>query len=209
LRYIHTIVWAIGKRRETTATISDAMECKVSTGSRLLMGQKKRNKVSSKRVGSTLADSRMNAEASRRFYQRQKLPLAEALALASPVISRSTSIRALAKPTEEVRVVTAEAPKPKVNSPVPSNRSKSSDGGSSIRTIRQDAPGLGLPWVPGPPTPKKRKRTVQPQKAKTPTKKESQPPAVANRKILFHEGQPRVEAGIRFVQGGLPYLGKR
>jgi len=181
-------------------------------GSRLLMGQKKRNKVSWKRVGSTLSDSRMNAEGSSRFYQRQKLPLSEALALASPVIRRSTNTRALAKPSDEVRVVSAAIPQPKLNSPSPSKRAKPPGTGENIRVLCQDAPGLGLPWVPGPL--KRRKPKAQPKNAKaktaTPRKKDGTPAVgAAPRTILLHEGQPRFEGGIRFVQGGLPYLGKR
>ena len=119
--------------------------------------------------------------------------------------------------------------KPKPKLPL-APRPKSSGDDGNIRVIRQDTPGLGLPWVPGPS--RKRKAKIQPAKAKVQLEKRKAiktvkalrscvingkleqalfdgPAPRPSPKIQTHEGQPRFEGGIRFVQGGLPFLGKR
>jgi hypothetical protein len=153
---------------------------------------------------------------SSRFYKGRKFPLEEALKLASTNSGHlSAKTSTLGKPTEDVRVVSPTAiSKSTPKSSRPAVRPKVFNGGGIIRTIRAIAPNAGLPWVPGPS--KKRKAKVQPDKAKVqPDKlkvqwgKKANTSRVPSRKILVHEGQPRFEGGIRFVQGGLPYLGKR
>jgi len=175
---------------------------------------------------------------SSKHFGKSRIPLGETLQRAAINFqSRPGRMAVLGKPTVEVRVVSpAQVPKPKPKSPPPSVRPKSSGSGGSTRALRSEG-AIGLPWVSGPPKKWKAKvqpanGKVQPEKSKVQIKRRKAvktvkvlrslvingkleqdwfdgPAPRPSRKILTHEGQPRFEGGIRFVQGGHPSLGKR
>lgn len=163
-----------------------------------------------------------SASMSSKHFGKGRISLQESLQKAVIGFQRRPGrIGALGKPTEEVRVVPpAQVPKPKQKRPATPVRTKSSGVARSTQIIRADGP-LGLPWVPGPPRKRSKakpskpnfqpaKKKVQPGKSSVQKKKaEPETSNATSRRILLHEGQPRFEGGIRFVQGGLPNLGKR
>jgi len=151
----------------------------------------------------------MDTKKSGKFYKGQRLPLTEALMLACPVSRRSPTVRALAKPVKEVRVVPPPPTEPKLKVPVQSKRTKSSDRVDNIRVLREEVPGMGVPVVRGPRKERKSKAAPQqpnsnaaPQQPKAKKKKKRKTP-------FLHEVQPRSDGWIKFVQGGLPFLGRR
>lgn len=176
------------------------------------MGRRKLNNGRLKRVGSQIVDSRMRHEDVSKFYKGRSCSLDEALMRAA-VATRPhiDTPRALGKPQQEIRVVPASA--------VPARGTKSTrrsamtefNAGGSRRTVRAKSPESGLPWVKGPekeelpvaPPPIQIKKSIVKPKKNAKKKK--------NKKKLpsMNKGQLRSEGGIKFVQGGLPFLGKR
>lgn len=171
------------------------------------MGRRKRVNGGLKRAGSQILDSRMLGEDVSKFYKGRSCPLNEALMRAAIATRPSKDTpRALGKPQQEILVVAPNA--------VPARRAKITPRtivtefkvAGSRKAFQAKFPDSGLPWVKGP-----EKEGVSESHPQAQTKKSTAKPnerGKSKKLPSMSRGQPRFGGGIKFVQGGLPFLGK-
>lgn len=143
---------------------------------------------------------------------KECLPLEEALELAkiSPP-TRPARVKPLGKPKQEIVVIKGAA----IDRRQPGNRKRkkkkknkkklpwsvgSDRSGSVLRRVRPPKPTIVvLPETSGP----------VPSNLKLDPRQTSRPSNKPRTAAPTYDGQPKFEGGIRFVQGGLPELGRR